>query len=382
MNRPLFAIAASSFSQPSETFIRNHARTIAPERTLIISQDNALVEGNCIEALTGVDFGAWREAPKGVPRAVWNLSRYWRRYACPALPALDRVRVVQFLKHHRPAALMAEYGPTGVMLAEAAQEAQTPLYVHFHGFDVSTIPRLPLWRNRYRRLFDQAAGFIGPSNFIANMIAALGCPQEKIHVCACGIDPNRFSVGNGLPGRFVAVGRLVEKKAPHLTIQAFSGVAESFPEAKLEIIGVGPLHKRCKRLIEQLKLEDRVILHGAQSHEFVAERIKEASVFVQHSVTTPLGDVEGMPVSILEAMASGLPVVATRHSGIQEAVVEGETGLLADEHDVAAMSQAMKELLEHPARAVTMGEAGRARVLANYTQQKSAEKLRAIMSLN
>ncbi|MCK5750568.1 MAG: glycosyltransferase, partial [Oricola sp.] len=222
---------------------------------------------------------------------------------------------------------------------------------------------------------------IGPSQFIADMLVRLGCPPAKAHVCACGIDADRFAAGEGVPFNVLAVGRLVEKKAPHATIDAFAKIAGRFPDARLDIVGDGPLRKRCDELIRNLGLEGRVVLHGAKSHDFVAELFRRASVFVQHSVTTPLGDVEGMPVSVLEAMASGLPVVSTMHSGIQEAVVSGETGLLVRERDVEGMASAIAALLENPGRAAEMGARGRERVLMRYTQEKSAEKLRSIMGL-
>jgi glycosyltransferase involved in cell wall biosynthesis len=107
----------------------------------------------------------------------------------------------------------------------------------------------------------------------------------------------------------------------------------------------------------------------------------KAQAFVQHSVEASDGDCEGLPVAILEAMGHGLPVVSTRHSGIPEAVSDGETGLLVEEHDVDGMADAMCALLEDPARAEAMGRAGRARVEAHFTHEKTAARLREIMGL-
>ena len=377
----MFAIAASSFSRPSETFIRDHARAIAPDETAIISHAPPPEEFDGAPALRGIDLGAWPGQSNPARKAVDMGRRYWRRYASPYLPDKDNQRVIDFLKQHNVSALMCEYGPTGVMLAKPAQEASVPLYVHFHGFDAAVMARAPFWPARYRRLFESAAGVIGPSRFIANKLEALGCASEKLHVCACGIDPDRFAPGHRASPRLVAVGRLVPKKAPHIAIKAFGLIADQYPEARLDIIGDGPLAGRCRSLVKSLGLSERVFLHGRQPHVFVSALMGEACAFVQHSVTTPLGDVEGLPVSILEAMACGLPVISTRHSGIQEAVLEGETGFLAAEEDVEGMAQAMASVLSDPARGLEMGDAGRARVLAHYTQEKSAATLRAIMGL-
>jgi glycosyltransferase involved in cell wall biosynthesis len=110
--------------------------------------------------------------------------------------------------------------------------------------------------------------------------------------------------------------------------------------------------------------------------------MRRAAVFVQHSVTAPDGDTEGLPVGLLEAMAAGLAVVATRHAGIPEAVVEGETGLLVDEHDAAAMAAALVALLRDPERTRRLGAAGRARVLARFTHDHVAARLRDILGLS
>ena len=120
-------------------------------------------------------------------------------------------------------------------------------------------------------------------------------------------------------------------------------------------------------------------LKGAQSSDYLAQLLRRGSLFIQHSVTAQNGDTEGLGVAILEAMASALPVVFTRHSGIPEAVEESVTGLLVEERDLKAMASAMSELLENPDRAVAMGVAGRKRVLAHFTQKQARDRLRAVM---
>src|SRR5581483_7170629 len=102
----------------------------------------------------------------------------------------------------------------------------------------------------------------------------------------------------------------------------------------------------------------------------------------QHSITAPDGDTEGLPVSILEAMACSLPVVATRHAGIPEAVEDGVSGFLVAEKDVNGMAIAMADLLENPERAKTMGMAGRERVCQNFTTTRSGERLRFVVGLD
>jgi glycosyltransferase involved in cell wall biosynthesis len=253
--------------------------------------------------------------------------------------------------------------------------------VHFHGYDASKLLRSRRHVRNYRELFRAAAGVIAPSRFLADKLAAIGCPFEKLHVVPCGIDPSRFQPSSREPGRILAVGRLVEKKAPHLTIEAFAQIANRYPTARLEIIGDGPLRERCEALIDKFDLRPRVVLHGVQPSDRVGAEMRRASIFVQHSITAPDGDMEGLPVAILEAMASELPIVSTCHSGIPEAVEHGVTGYLVPEGDVNGMAEAMATLLTDPARAAAMGAAGRARVLKYFSLEHACDRLRSIMGL-
>jgi glycosyltransferase involved in cell wall biosynthesis len=213
------------------------------------------------------------------------------------------------------------------------------------------------------------------------MLAGIGCPEDKLHVSPCGFNRQRFIPTSRLAQRIIAVGRLVEKKAPHLTIQAFGRIAARFPEARLDMIGGGPLADRCTTLISHCGLDGRVQMHGVQGPDFVAQLMGKASMFVQHSVTTIDGEAEGLPVAILEAMGSALPIVATRHSGIPEAVQDGITGLLVNEYDVGGMAAAISELLDDPDRAAAMGAAARGRALEFFTQEHTRDRIRAIIGL-
>jgi glycosyltransferase involved in cell wall biosynthesis len=173
---------------------------------------------------------------------------------------------------------------------------------------------------------------------------------------------------------------MVEKKAPHLTIQAFAAARRRHPAARLRIIGYGPLMDACRSLVRTLDLADAVTFLGPQPPDVVRAEMRAARGFVQHSVQAASGDCEGLPVGILEAAASGLPVVATRHAGIPEAVLDGDTGILVDEKDVDAMALAMERILDDAGLAARMGRRGQAHVREHFSMERSIGQLWSIVN--
>ena len=375
----MLAIFANNFDQPSETFIRGHVRHIAPGRTVLLCRDDGgATEFGC-PVLSDVRGNA---RPRGAIERVANGLRWrWWHYIAPALRGSDEARVRTFLQRHGVRSVLAEYGPNGSLLRLACKRAGVLLYVHFHGFDATMVQRGSSTGRHYQRLFRDAAGIIAPSHFLAGRLLALGCPEGKLHVSPNGIDPDMFSETARVAGQFLAVGRLVEKKAPHLTIRAFAKVRKHRPDCTLDIVGDGPLWQACVDEIANNDLEDCVRLHGAQGSDFVQKLLGKAEIFVQHSVTALNGDMESFGVSLVEAMASSIPVVATDHNGFSETVSNGETGLLVAEHDVNGMANAMIALLENRPRAEAMGHAGRARVKERFTHDRTAARLRKILGI-
>jgi glycosyltransferase involved in cell wall biosynthesis len=321
-------------------------------------------------------------APGNLRGHLWRAAhKLWRSYVDPAMDGRDEARVRAFLEQHGVTVVLAEFGRTGARLRRACKRAEVPLFVHFHGGDATKRARSPRWRRHYRRLFRDAAGVIAPSQFLASRLRDLGCPQEKLHVSPCGIDPDQFSETHRIPGRVVAIGRLVEKKAPHLTIRAFAKVHRERPDATLVMVGDGALRGRCEAEIVEHGLEESVEMLGSRGPDGVKSALSEAEVFAQHSVTGRDGDMESFGVSLAEAMASLVPVVTTNHNGFRETIADGETGLLVEEYNVDGMATAILSLLDDPERAEAMGRAGRARVEARFTHGHTAARLREIMGL-
>ena len=214
------------------------------------------------------------------------------------------------------------------------------------------------------------------SNKMKEVLLNLGCPEDKLVLNTYGPDDSFFSLRPEYKQRhFVAVGRFVPKKAPHLTIQAFKKVVEKFPDAKLVMAGDGNLLEECRTLSAALGLKDNIVFAGVLNKEEIKILFQNSIAFVQHSVVAETGDSEGTPVAILEAQAAALPVISTYHAGIPDVVLNGETGLLVEEHDVEGMSKNMIRILEEEGLAKRLGEAGRKRVKRKFYTGEAFENI-------
>lgn len=285
--------------------------------------------------------------------------------------------LAQFFRREQIQAVLAEYGTTGAMVTDGCLEAGVPLIVHFHGYDAYIKATIRDFGQDYKKMFQAASAIIAVSTDMMEQLFELGAPREKLHQIPYGIDTTLFSRGDpaGAPPLFIQVGRFVEKKAPHLTLSAFKQVVQEVPEAKLVLVGNGPLLERCKQQVQDDGISDSVEFAGVLTSQQVAQKMAAARAYVQHSIRPASGDSEGTPLAVLEAGATGLPVVATRHGGIKDAVIEDETGYLVDERDVDAMARHMIDLAQDPELAGLLGRAARKRIEEHYSLEKQIRAL-------
>jgi glycosyltransferase involved in cell wall biosynthesis len=364
-SRKCVCIVQPNPSSFSETFLRAHA-TLLPARVVVIHSLPPEIDGRAA-------------SPASLPRRVCRLG--WRYLTGQVGEKAVTADYLRLFREAAPDVVMAEYGPTGVWVMDACRRARLPLVVHFHGYDASRHDTLAAHEGSYRALFAQAAGIVAVSTAQRRKLIALGAPEEKVHHNACGADCSLFggAAPAAAPPVVVAVGRFVEKKGPHLTVLAFREVLGTFLEARLRMIGDGPLLGVCRDLARGLRIDGAVTFLGKQPPEVVAAEMRRARAFVQHSVEASDGDCEGTPVAVLEAGASGLPAVATRHAGIPDVVLDRETGLLVAERDVHGMAAAMGRLLRDGSFAAALGEAGRKRVLTHFSHEHSIASLWRIL---
>lgn len=287
----------------------------------------------------------------------------------------------RILSQVKPDVVLAQYGHAGAIISSPCRLKKIPLVIYFRGYDATNKTHLEEYADLYKVMFQTCDATVSVSRSIRTHVIALGADPNTAFVNPSGADIEAFSINKELAKekRLLFVGRFVEKKAPQLTLLAYSRIKEKHPDSRLVMIGDGPLLGACKDLAEALDLKEQVEFLGSQSHEDVQRQMQKARVYVQHSVVASNGDSEGTPVAIMEAGASGVPVVATRHAGIPDAVIHGKTGYLVDERDVKSMAKYMDELLADYDTASQMGNNARDHIMKNFSQKDSIRRLAKIL---
>ena len=251
------------------------------------------------------------------------------------------------------------------------------LVVTFHGVDVSAA--LDSDPHTYDHLFRAGDLFLPISELWRNRLIDAGCPPERTLVHRVGIDVGAFDFRARdswiRPVRILAVGRLVEKKGFRYALEAVAQVRRRGLDAELTIVGDGPLRAELSTLTTRDPLVEHVRFLGWQDGTAVRRLYEESDVLLAPSVTDASGDKEGIPVTLMEAMASGLPVVSTRHSGIPELVEHGVSGLLAPERDVDALASALLTLAESPVLARRLAVRARATIEHAFEYRALNERL-------
>ncbi len=309
----------------------------------------------------------------------WSLPRIgWQMVTRTARP------YQRLLGAHRPSLIHAHFGIDGVYALPLANRLKIPLVTTFHGFDatLSTAALLcsPAWANYplfRRQLARKGDLFLCVSSFIRDRVLAMGFPEARTHVHYTGVDCRLIQPRDPSEETptILHVARLVDMKGTQYLIRAFRCLAQRHPDYNLVIIGDGPLRRSLCALTKRLQLERRVQFLGALPHAQVVAWMRRAAMLVLPSVETSTGRVEGLGMVVLEAAATGVPVVASRVGGIAEGVIDGQTGFLVPERDVDALSRRLNELLDEPAARLRMRIQARGFVERQFDIRRQGETL-------
>jgi colanic acid/amylovoran biosynthesis glycosyltransferase len=369
-------VVAETYPLVSETFVRTQVEGLAAR--------GHEVEVLCSEVRRGPDetetvvrrrWGALSAANGPVDR----LPSAVRHRAVGLMDRLDTRHLEKF------DIVLAQFGYQGARVAAALRGSRRapPLVTIYHGHDVATVAHDgAMWI--YDRLFRTGALHLPVNDAFRDILVAAGAPPDRTRVHRMGISPDTFRFRardwTQRPLRLLTVGRLTQKKGIGDAIRALEVLSERRPglDWRHEIVGTGELDGALRAQAAASAVGDRIRFLGARPHAEVRRRLETAQVVLLPSVTATNGDAEGVPVSLMEAMASGALVVSTRHSGIPDLVEDGVTGFLAPEGDAAALADRIAAAAG-AGNAAEIARAAREKVRRDFDADRQLDRLEKML---
>jgi colanic acid/amylovoran biosynthesis glycosyltransferase len=324
--------------------------------------------------LTLVDRGAGRWFDRFVKVGTRNFYGMRRRQIR---------RVLERFDGSLPDVVLAHFGSTATKFAPLADALGVPLVAHFHALDVTSALRNNRWyRWSLRAAHPHFAAAVVVGSHQKTILTDFGVPAEKVHLIPCGVPVADFVTvtRRSVPGRtqFITVSRLAPSKGLTYTLAAFANVVRGGDDVSLTIVGDGPMRAELERFSAELGVAQRVIFTGVAGPAEVRHLLAASDVFLQHSVEY-LNETEGFGVSITEASASGLPVVVSDCGGIPDQVLDGKTGFIVPQRDVAAMAERMRRLTRDLDLRQRLGEQARDHVTAHFDTPDLVERLKDVL---
>ncbi|UCI07719.1 glycosyltransferase [Mesorhizobium sp. B1-1-8] len=332
-----------------------------------------------------IDDRRWQALPGKVVCWWGGLGRYrplLRKWSGRLWDKLSTaIDVVHAHKLQKADVIVAHFGTNGLRVARAIKRGRisAPLVTIYHGNDVGG----PMHDNtlaRYRPVFENGVLHLPVNAFFRDALIEAGAAPEKVLVHHMGVRPGemeyRWRSWEHDTIRFISVCRLTEKKGIGYALRALASLPRR--DWIYSVIGGGELLEGLKRLAVELGIADRVSFLGPRPHAEVKQRLRDAHVFVLPSVGARDGDIEGIPVALMEAMAAGLTVVSTYHSGIPELIEDGKTGFLAPERDVAALARKLTWIAENPKLCEPIALAARRKIEADFNADMLNERFAQI----
>jgi colanic acid/amylovoran biosynthesis glycosyltransferase len=322
-----------------------------------------------------------------VPKPITHeLRRFWFRQLQDKpwqISAREVGALIAALEGANARLLHIFFGHIAVHLLPLIRTWQWPSVVSFHGADVLVDLQKPTYRDATREMLSAVKLVLVRSESLRRGLIDLGCDEKKIEIVRAGIPLEQFpfrerAFPENAEWRFVQAGRLIEKKGLSTSLRAFAQFAATYPDSTLTIAGEGPLLSHLQELARQLKIDRRVSFAGFISQDQLRELLYSSHIFLHPSKTGRDGNQEGVPNSILEAMASGLPVFATRHGGIPEAIENGVSGILVAERDHDALAQALLDAVKDRHLLARLARHGAEAVAEEFEQSAQIRKLEDI----
>ena len=314
------------------------------------------------------------------------IRRFWLKYIRKEPPIIYRGEyqaLEKALEQKRVDLMHVYFGHTGVHLLPFIERWPKPTVVSFHGMDVQTRENQPGYIDHLRALLKAVPLVMVRSESLKDRLLQIGCREDKIRMNRTSIPTGNFPfmIRDEPPDggwKLVQACRLIEKKGLDNTLRVFSVFLKAFPNATLTIAGEGPLEQALWKLAEDLGIRNRVRFTGFVSGEDLRDLYFDSHIFIHPSRITGDQNQEGVPNSMLEAMSTGLPVLATLHGGIPEVIEDGITGFLSPENDERALFDNLMKMVNHPDRWRGMGDEAGEVVRERFDQERGILNLESI----
>lgn len=375
----------------SETFIKDLIMSLAEAGHDIVVLSGAKRSSSTVPPSTKVKiiFTGYFEKAERLSYLAFSIGRIFKltlgfKFKFFVQRSIAELNLKKYLLKERPRIVYIDYATTSVFILNLLQRLKISFIVHVHGYDVTSALADPVYKSHFLRMFISCKKIIAASHHIKRLLILEGCPEDKIEVIRYGIAtsqirPISWEERKKEVPSVIFLGRLTPKKNPIALIYAFKKVLTKVPNARLSIIGEGPMYKKVDELIEKLGVRKNISLLGKMKQEEAFLILKRQWVYAQHSVTSASGDQEGFALSLAEAAAYELPVVSTIHNGISEQVLDGVTGYLVQEFNYEAMGERIAFLLMHPEIAESMGKKGRENIKQLCDGKIRTERIRSLL---
>lgn len=284
------------------------------------------------------------------------------------------------IQKEKPDVIHGHFGLDSYRLLSVASRWKLPFIVNFYGHDVVRLPQEFGWKSRYKILREKADYFIAVSEDMKRNVTKLGFPEDRIDVIRLGVDMNRFEFQHRTSSKMnlMMIGRMVEKKGFEYALKAVSILKKQGYPVHLDIYGDGPLHSALSALCGKFSIRDQVTFNGNTENDAIINQLYKHDVLLTPSVQSTDGDREGLPMTIVEGMASGIPMIGSSHAGIPELIIDGETGLLTDEKDADGIARAIVRMYKNPELVSRISRNGREKVVKDHNIHTIALKTEAL----
>ncbi len=361
--KPLIVFFCATYLRPEMHHIHRQILALDYFSRLVVTQKVENWDSFPFEPLVRLKKSRWRWwarfQERSLKRGPWQISQKETR------------QLIRLLKNQQASILHIFFGTVAIHLLPILQLCPIPVVVSFHGADVAGIMISSPYRRALSELFERAALLTCRSLDLAEKLKSLGCPAGKICLQRTVLPDLPFylhSPPRDGQWKILQASRLIPKKGLRTTLQAFALFVQKY-SGSLTIAGEGPMKEELEELARQLNISSRVRFVGFQNQEALQHLLANHSIFLHPSESTADGDTEGIPNALLEALASGIPCIATRHGGIPEAMKNGVDGILVEERQPAELARAMILLAEDADLYHQLGRRGAGNVRNNFGRE-------------